>query len=324
MYKVQLLLNRSEREAVVYLAISSLVLSVCIFFIFGQVTNAFPGQASPAEWYSHFSRNIFLPQTEYPAESILLPLLAKILQANGSTRIYESLCSALTLGILPTVTLYALVVFHSARKALIFMLLFSITFKYLWAYVLGFPDPLTIIFLCLAGLARKPVVVASCVLLAGLSHFSATVLATLCLLGLWYATSAPTLPNRWKTIAYSLAALCISKLLLSLWYFSFGYKLNTRIDWVLDKDLLFFLANYKKEPFIFWTTPGVSFLMTFVFSGGYLIAVKKYLLAASLVFVLLVAYSALFFTIDGLRVFYIVTPAAYVDLPPYYSTTGIS
>ena len=307
-----------------YLILLSTLLSGVIFFSFGHVINAFPNDAPPTEWYSFFSRTLFDAHTEYSAESVLLPLVAKLLGANETPRVYEGFCVALNLCLLPLITLYAYTLWQSPWRSVAFMVVFAVTFKYLWAYTLGFPDPLTIALLSLAGLSalmQKPFVTAIFIFFAGLSHFSSTVLASGCLMvAVFCSTTEAPLSQRLRFIAYCLGALIACKLFLQLWYFYFDYKLETRVDWVLGKDLSFFKARYFLSRRTFWLTPGISLLLLYCMLIAYWLLKKRLLLALAALFSLVIGYMALFFTIDGARVFYIVIPAAYV----YFLSTVIS
>ena len=92
------------------------------------------------------------------------------------------------------------------------------------------------------------------------------------------------------------------------------------MDWVLGKDLSFFKARYFLSRRTFWLTPGVSLLLLYCMLIAYWLLKKRLLLALAALFSLVIGYMALFFTIDGARVFYIVIPAAYV----YFLSTVIS
>lgn len=295
-----------------YLFIFSLLISNFIFFAFGKIIDPMPKTAPPAEWYSHFSRTLYLPQTEYPAESILLPLIAKLLRVNTSTQVYEVFCIALTLLILPIVVLSAQAVLQSVIKTATLLLVFILSFKYLWAYIIGFPDPLTIIFLCLIGLQRKPIIICLLVVLACLSHFSSAVLSICSLMTLVYFSPKTERGNRKGILCASIIGILSAKLTLVIWYYVFDYRLETRIDWVLNQGLSFFISNYEKSPLLFWTTPGVGLIALYTVSVIYFIIKGQLSFVLAILFGLFIAYGALFLTIDGARVFYIVIPAAYI------------
>ena len=237
-------------------------------------------QADSYSWFLDFSRTIFQPQSAYYAESILLPLLARLIGATNSLENYKLLCAFLTLCILPIVAIFAQNHFHKLWKTLLFIFLFGLSFQYLQYYILGFPDPLTILLLVLAVFQRK--------------------LIFLFLL-LMMATSITIL------------AILVGKMLLLSWYAVFHYQLMGRMDWALSKGYSFFLERYEANVFGFWLTPGVFFL------GVYLLCViffipRNFRFAMAAIFSLVIAYLALFWTIDGLRVFAVIIAAPYAYL----------
>jgi hypothetical protein len=106
--------------------------------------------------------------------------------------------------------------------------------------------------------------------------------------------------------------LLASRILLLFWFYLFNYDLTSRADLVVDWGLDFFIDRYNKAPVEFWLTPGASFLLIYGLSIGYFIINKYYFFASALVSSLLVAYTAHFFTLDGLRVFAVIIAGTYV------------
>jgi len=123
-------------------------------------------------WFLEFSRTIFQPQSAYYAESILLPLLAKILGATQTLIAYKLLCGLLTICILPIAAIFAQRYFQNLYKTLLFIILFGLSFQYLKFYILGFPDPLTILLFVVAFFPKSWISIVAYMLCAMLSHFS--------------------------------------------------------------------------------------------------------------------------------------------------------
>ena len=150
------------------------ILGSYLFFLNPLLPNAFDLTQDNVEWYAIFSQNIFHPTTTYIAESILLPLGAKIIGASASTQSYRILCALLTISLLPFLAALTTHYFNSTAKSFLFILIFGVTFTYLSNYRLGFPDPLTIGFLSFTALQRQPNRLYFGSLLAGLSHLTGT------------------------------------------------------------------------------------------------------------------------------------------------------
>ena len=79
-------------------------------------------------WFLDFSRSIFQAQSAYYAESILLPLSAKLIGATKSIENYKLLCGLLIISILPVVSIFAQRYFCNPVKTLLFIILFGFTF----------------------------------------------------------------------------------------------------------------------------------------------------------------------------------------------------
>lgn len=162
-------------------------------------------------WFVDFSRSIFHPQSAYYAKSILLPLIGKMIGASRSILLYKSLCAALTIAILPISGVLAQRYFQSFYKALAFVLLFGLSFQYLRYYILGFPDPLTILLLILAVFQKRLAVMFVLLVLAMLSHFSMVAMSVVGLVGLVYFSPNAGFDSRKKLVGVALAAIIAGK-----------------------------------------------------------------------------------------------------------------
>ena len=262
-------------------------------------------------WFVDFSRSIFQPQSAYYAESILLPLIGKMIGASRSILLYKSLCAALVISILPIMGVLAQRYLQSFYKALAFVLLYGFTFNYLQFFILGFPDPLTIALLLATVFQRKVSLVFFLVTLASLSHFSMAAIGVLSLASLVYASPATLRIPSGKYLSTLLLALLAGKLILVGWYSVFHYQLQSRLDWASGKGYAFFLERYIADLQGFWLTPGILFLVLYGLISAYFLLCRQFLFVAAAVFALVLAYLALFWTVDGLRVFAVVISAAY-------------
>lgn len=278
-------------------------------------------------WFLEFSRTIFQPQQVYYAESILLPLIAKIIGSTKSLEIYKSLCGLLTLCILPVSAVFAQRYFQNLYKTLLFIFLFGASFQYLQYFILGYPDPLTILLLVLAVFQKRLRAIFVLLVLAMLSHFSMAVLSVIGLAALLYFSPNAGIGSRKSLVGISLAAILAGKAILLAWYAIFHYQLVSRLDWVLGKGYLFFLERYESNIAGFWLTPGILFLALYFFVALYFLILKKYAFVASALLALAISYVALFWTVDGLRVFAVVIAApfayllrSFIDSLPFWKT----
>ena len=262
-------------------------------------------------WFLEFSRTIFQPQSAYYAESILLPLIAKILGATQTLTTYKLLCALFTICILPITAIFAQRYFQNPYKTLLFIVLFGLSFQYLQYYILGFPDPLTILLLVLAVFQKRLGAMFSLLVLAMLSHFSMAALSVISLIGLMYFSPNAVLYSRKKLVAISIAAILAGKALLLAWYAVFHYQLLSRLDWALGKGYIFFLERYETNMAGFWLTPGIPFLLLYFLIAAYFLMQKKFTFVFTAFLTLAIAYMALFWTVDGLRVFAVVIAAPY-------------
>ena len=210
-----------------------------------------------AYWYRNFSINIFDPQQIYLAESILFPLLAKILGANSSIASWQILNSFFFLLLMPVISIVIAIQVKNKILAFIGVLLVASTFPYLSNYLLGFPDPLTMLFLILIIPSKKFMAVFFG-FLAGVTHFSTAALALVALSGLKIVSKNAN--RKFYYVTPELIGLFISKAFLITWNFIFSYQLESRFDWVLKQGLEYFLKRYHENEIGFWITPGISFL----------------------------------------------------------------
>lgn len=265
-------------------------------------------------WFVDFSRSIFQSQSAYYAESILLPLIGKLIGASRSILFYKSLCAVITLGILPIAGVFAQRYFQNFYKALIFILLFGLSFQYLQFFILGFPDPLTIVLLLASIFQRNVAAIFCLVTLALLSHFSMAAVGILALLGLIYTSPILMRAAATKYCGSLLLSLLAGKFILLSWYWVFHYQLQSRLNWALEKGYLFFLERFQAETQGFWLTPGIPFLVLYFLIATYFLMQKKFAFVLSALLALAIAYVALFWTVDGLRVFAVVIAAPYAYL----------
>lgn len=267
--------------------------------------------SAEAEWYAAFAHAVFRPTSAYFAESVLLPLAAKLTGASGSVFTYKLLCAVLTTLLLPVLAAGCIVRTGSTAKTVLVVAVFAATFAYLPGYALGFPDPLTLLCLILAALAVSPRALFGWMLLAGLSHFSLAVFAAA---GLAAVRLAAPDGRREKSAALVALALGLvaGKALLFLWFKLFHYRLETRIDWVLKRGLGFFAERVEADPLAFWLTPGWPFLCACAAIVACALAARRWGLALALPVAVGMAYAALFITVDGLRIFAVAVSAAYV------------
>jgi hypothetical protein len=262
-------------------------------------------------WFLDFSRSIFQPQSAYYAESILLPLLAKLVGASRTLFTYKFFCGILTISILPVTAVFAQRYFQNLFKTLLFIVLFGLSFQYLQFYILGFPDPLTILLLVLAVLQKRLAAMFALLVLAMLSHFSMAALSVIGLTGLIYFSPNASSHSAKKFSSIALVAILVGKVILLTWYYLFHYQLASRLGWALNKGYPFFLERYEANMAGFWLTPGIPFLVLYGLISVYFLMRRQFLFVAAAMFALALAYLALFWTVDGLRVFAVVISAAY-------------
>ena len=299
-------------EKSIYLAFS-VMLSILLFFHNPFLPNFFtPGSE---DWYVNFSVMIFHPNEAYWNESILLPLIGKITGASKSLVGYKILCAWISILILPTLAALSLAYFDRITYGYVFLISFATSFRYLWTYDLGHPDPLTILFLGSIPLLRSKLSIFICAFMASLSHFSMALIAILELLILYWASLKPS-SSGYRGLALALfAGLCFGRVFLSIWYWIFNYTSPLgRIEFILNSGVSFFYDRYQFNPLGFWLTPGMIYLVINGFMLSFFIFNKNWKLVGGLLLVLLMNYAAMFITVDGLRIFAVVCCGSYIFL----------
>ncbi len=290
------------------------MIGLFLFFLNATSTLSAALAGNDVEWYAVFSQELFQSNYSYIAESILLPLIAKVVGANASGQSYRLLCGFIILLLLPLLTLCIQHTLRNLAKTLLVVLLFAGSFRYLWAYQLGFPDPLTILFITIAAASNGPLFIFLSIFFAALSHFSMATVAAAALIILHYARgqglSLRTEPT--QAMLSIVLGLLAGRCFLALWYFVFEYNLHSRFTIVAENGIGFFFDLYKKSAQAFWLTPGIAFLAIFLAMIGYWLYQQKYRLAVGLIVALCLAYLAMFFTTDGLRVFAVIVSGVYV------------
>jgi hypothetical protein len=289
----------------------SLVAGTYLFFLNPALVESFGEQWLYA--YLQFSREIYSPQTNFHAESILFPWLSFLLGASKHWLFYKILCSFLTLLILPTIAYFASKYFVNCWRSWAFILLFVITYRYLWrTYYLGYPDHLTIICLAAVALHRQPTIAFLFTILATVSHFSIALISVGSLMVLILSTRSMSKKLRFSFVVHLVAGLVVGRLLLAIWFYRFQYHLQTRFDWAIEFGLTGFVERYQENISGFWLTPGLSFLVIYALTFAWMLYRKWFNFAFAMVICLVLAYVSLFLTVDGLRVFAVVISAPYI------------
>jgi len=181
-------------------------------------------------------------------------------------------------------------------------------------YILGFPDPLTILLLVLAVLQKRLGVVFALLVLAMLSHFSMAALSIIGLIGLVYFAPNSGIHSQRKIVGAALASILAGKAILLAWYAVFHYQLLSRVEWALGKGYTFFFERYQVNVMEFWLTPGIPFLVLYFLIAAYFLMQKKFTFVFTALLALVISYTALFWTVDGLRVFAVVIAAPFAYL----------
>ena len=268
-----------------------------------------PRRVFLADNYWTFADSIFRPQTVPWAESVLMPLIAKLLGATSDLLAFQFLSVFLTLAITPIFCLMLQRHVVSNVAVTLGTTVFAVSFRYLYDHILGSPDPLTIIFILMAAASRNRAL-AIYVFLAGLSHFSLTLVALIAMYPLLAMTSVASEPF-FKQAKPIFAGLVLSKIFLISWYWMFDYQLFSRWDFIVDKGLGHFWKLFSDNPWTFLYTPGRLFGLVSVLISAYLLFKRRYVVVLAYCFALAVTYAVLFITLDGLRIFSVVIVGAY-------------
>jgi hypothetical protein len=295
-----------------YLIIFSFLVGAFLFFhpvhpITAYLTD--PRRVFLADNYWTFADSIFRPQTVPWAESVLMPLIAKLLGATSDLLAFQFLSVFLTLAITPIFCLMLQRHVLSNVAVALGTTVFAVSFRYLYDHILGSPDPLTIIFILMAAASRNRAL-GIYVFLAGLSHFSLTLVALIAMYPLLAMTSVASEPF-FKQAKPIFAGLVLSKIFLISWYWMFDYQLFSRWDFIVDKGLVHFWKLFSDNPLAFLYTPGRLFGLVSVLISAYLLFKRRYVVVLAYCFALAVTYAVLFITLDGLRIFSVVIVGAY-------------
>ena len=263
--------------------------------------------------YFDFSRTIYQPQTIYLAESVLFPWIAFLMGAGKHWLMYKLFCSFATVLSVPAIAYFAMKYFDHPLKAWAFLLIFLATYRNIWGpYYIGMPDPLTVVLLVAISFERRPLAVFFLTTLAAVTHFSITFIAIFCFISLLICSTSNTKEFKIVAVKYAVLGLIAGKLLLAIWFYRFKYQLNTRIDYATDLGLMHFVERYLADVTGYWLTPGWPFLVVLFALVLWSIKNKQYLFALMILGSVTLAYIALFFTRDGLRVFAVAIVGAYV------------
>lgn len=272
-------------------------------------------------YYADLSKNIFHPnyilKGVYFSESMLLPLIGKLTGAYVTPLTYRILCSSIILFTLPTLSYFAIKYFGSLSKSIFFIIILAGTFTAFRHYTIGAPDPLTILLLGCAALSISRKSIFIFILLAALSHFAVALLSSI-LLTFLFATQNNGFPES-KSNGYSMAkcvilALISGRILLSAWYFIFDYSPQGRFLWAYEHGINSFIQSYHQNQIIFWLTPGPLFLICYFVVLFFLLIKKKWLMVTAGAISLFAAYTAMFFTLDSLRIFACVIAGPFIFL----------
>lgn len=309
----------------IWLLIVSIALGLSIFFKLPFLSQFF--DLDSVDWYVKYSQTIFSPSHDarvlYWGESILLPLLGNVLGASKSLAAYKILCAFLSISILPVLTMLVLYQTQSVRITGFFLLAFSGTFIFLGEMGLGYPDPLTLLLMFIAVLQRSNLVMAFCISLAALSHFSMATVSTVALCVLFITTPENGGTKKIKKTVFAILGLVFGRLLLQVWFWKFYYlHVTGRIEWFFDRGPQFFIDRYLHNPWEFWLTPGWAFLITYLIITLYFLYQRQYRFVIAILIPIALAYGVLFCTLDGLREFACVIGPAYAYLLLMFITSA--
>jgi hypothetical protein len=287
----------------IFLYFFSIIFGGLIFFNYSQVFGWISADYEPV--YVGYSQTIFHPdhmaRVMYWGESILLPIIANLIGASKSKTTFFFLCSFIYLLLFPVFSYLALEKFKSASRALLFIFLLGVSYLINGG---GSPDSLIILLMGVAALSNSPLVIFISVMLSCLAHFSLTFIAVVGLIPLIYFSPYNSKSTSFKVIGTLVAALIIGRLLLELWFWKFDYlHANGRIKYVIDLGFEFFKLRYLKNPSEFWLAPNIFFLTTFGVVALYFACLWRVGFCLAALFGLCLAYTAMFFTVDGHRIF---------------------
>lgn len=296
----------------IFLYLFSIIFGGLIFFNFSQVFGWIGADYEPV--YIGYSQTIFHPdhmaRVMYWGESILLPIIANLLGASQSKTSFFFLCSFIYLLLFPVFSYLALERLKSTPRALLFIFLVGISYLINGG---GSPDSLIILLMGIAALSNRLLIILICIMLSCLAHFSLTFVAVVGLIPLIYFSPFNSKSHSFKVIGILVVALIIGRLLLELWFWKFDYlHTNGRIKYVIDLGFEFFKLRYLKNPSEFWLAPNILFLTTFGVVALYFAYLRRVGFCLAALFGLCLAYTAMFFTVDGHRIFAVAISAPWI------------
>jgi hypothetical protein len=269
-----------------------------------SLTGLLEGDAQRVEWYGVFASQIFHPYQTYISESVLLPLIAKVLGASTSRSSWLVLCSIVTFLVMPVLTAIAIFQTNSTRKGLLFLLAIASLLN-LQDLPLGFPDPMTIMMLGIVAMQNRIIPLFVAAFFASISHFS---LSLFSLFGLGVlircdVRSGLTVNDKKYRIYGLLLGALAGKIFVAVWHLLLNYHAESRLQWALNYGLQEFWARYAQDPLAFWLTPGIGFLIVYGFILCVLAWCRNLQLAIAGFVVLFIAYAANYLALDGVRIF---------------------
>jgi hypothetical protein len=263
------------------------------------------GKGYLASNYWHLAQSIFSPQKAFYAESILWPLLARLLGASEDFFTFQMLSGFLFLSLLPIIFLTSRIAILSNVGYVIGIFFFVISLNYFYNPVLGAPDPLVIIFILMMCISRSKMIIAYSIL-GVLAHFHVMALAILALAPMYLLKDSRKKKNI-QYLFYMALGLIIAKVIITGWSIIFLYNIFDRADFIIEKGLDFFTGRLLEAPFHFLYSPGPYFLFTSLAILFIVIFKRAYWIFLAYLWALLISYCAHFVTLDGLRVFTSVT-----------------
>ena len=272
------------------------------------------------------ANGLFEPQSNWLAESMLLPILTLLVGANTTQEMLTIFCGFLYVILLPLFAIYIYNWYNkssplgikNAKNRVSFIAIFFaiiLTFPYFKVSMIypDVSDSLTIMFLVLAVFAWSPLTIFTASFLAGLSHFSLAIIAIFLVSMLIYCSKQRYLVANWLQTATALLGLAVAKIILLVWFYVFDYHIAAS-RWEIGLKFIFDrTASYHFSDFnAFLMTPGLTFLIMYGVIVSYFVIIRRYLFALALLFAIMISYFALWATWDGLRVFAVAISGAYV------------
>jgi len=290
----------------------SVIYGCALFFNNSQVFDWIRAPYEPV--YVGYSQNIFHPdymaRVMYWGESILLPVIANLIGASKSKESFLFLCSVIYLCTLPIFSFLAYKRLNSLMMSFFFIVLLGFSFLNDGG---GSPDSLVILLLGIATLSRNYSVIFLAIVASCLAHFSLTFVAVAGLILLIYFSPLPNNPNSKKVIYVYIFGLMMGRGLLELWYWWFDYLNSSgRILYVYELGIDYFWQKYIQSKLSFWIAPGISFITIFMISNLFFLYKKNILFVLTSILSIAIAYIAMFFSLDGYRIFVVSVSASWI------------